>query len=102
MNFHRVSHLNHQGVRINELVIHSYEMGVYLAEAEYDGRKAFLQDETGRAQRFHSVEEVRQLLDRCTICKAYLVHQSAYDEMCGCAEHGDNTLKVPLFVTGVS
>ena len=51
MNFHRVSHLNHQGVRINELVIHSYEMGVYLAEAEYDGRKAFLQDETGRAQR---------------------------------------------------
>lgn len=102
MNFHRVSHLNHQDVRINELIVHSYEMGVYLVEADYDGRKAFLVDETNKPHQFHSIDEVKQALDRCTIYKAYLVHQSAYDEMCGGPEKVDNTLKVPLFVRGVS
>ncbi|HEX5791922.1 MAG TPA: DUF6482 family protein [Rheinheimera sp.] len=102
MPYHRANHLNHQDVRINELIIHSYEMGVYLAEADYDGRKAFLLDENGKPQRFHSIDEVKLALDRCTIYKAFLVHQSAYDEMCGSPEQGDNILKVPLFVPGVS
>mgnify|MGYP006207848301 CR=1 FL=1 len=30
--------------------------------------------------------------------QAWLVHQSAYDEMCGGPEKTDNTLKVPLWV----
>lgn len=102
MPYHRVEHLNHQDVRIAELTIHSFEMGVYLAEADYDGRKAFLVDEDNKPQRFLSIDEVKQALDRCTIYKAYLVHQSAYDEMCGGADKGDNTLKVPLFVQGIA
>ena len=102
MNLHRVSHLNHQDVRINELIVHSYEMGVYLVEADYDGRKAFLMNEDNKPERFNSVEQVMQALDRCTIYKAYLVHQSAYDEMCGGPEKVDNTLKVPLHVQGVA
>ncbi|WP_333607215.1 DUF6482 family protein [Arsukibacterium sp.] len=101
MNFHRAQHLNHHDVRLDELTIHSFEMGVYLAEADYDGRKAFLVDDTNRPQQFHSVEEVKQALSACVIRKAFLVHQSAYDEMCGSPEKVDNTLKVPLFVTGV-
>lgn len=102
MNLHRVSHLNHQDVRINELTIHSYEMGVYLAEADYDGRKAFLMNDDNKPEKFNSVEQVMQALSRCTIYKAYLVHQSAYDEMCGGSEKEDNTLKVPLHVPGVA
>ncbi|MDP2715729.1 DUF6482 family protein [Rheinheimera sp.] len=102
MPYHRANHLNHQDVRINELTIHSFEMGVYLAEADYDGRKAFLVDEDNKPQQFHSIDEVKLALNRCTIYQAYLVHQSAYDEMCGGAEKVDNTLKVPLFVPGVS
>lgn len=39
MPYHRAEHLNHQDVRIDELVVHSYEMGVYLVEADYDGRR---------------------------------------------------------------
>lgn len=101
MPYHRVAHLNHQDVRINELVIHSFEMGVYLAEADYDGRTAFLVDDDNKPQQFHSIDEVKLALDRCTIYQAYLVHQSAYDEMCGGADKGDNTLKVPIFVPGV-
>jgi len=75
---------------------------VYLAEVLYDGRQAFLVDENNKPQQFSSVEAVKLALGRCTIYKAYLVHQSAYDEMCGTAEKVDNTLKVPLFVPGVS
>jgi hypothetical protein len=102
MNFHRASHLNHQDVRIDELTIHSFEMGVYLAEVLYDGRQGFLVDENNKPQQFNSVEAVKLALGRCTIYKAYLVHQSAYDEMCGGAEEVDNTLKVRLFVPDIN
>lgn len=98
MNLHRVSHLNHQDVRINELTVHSFEMGVYLAEVDFDGRKGFIVNDNNKPQQFPSVDAVKQALDRCTVYKAYLVHQSAYDEMCGGPEKVDNTLKVPLLV----
>ncbi|MDP5135630.1 DUF6482 family protein [Rheinheimera baltica] len=101
MNFHRVSHLNRQDVRIEELTVHSLEMGMYLAEVNYDDRLGFLVDENNKPQQFHSVEEVKQALNRCTIYNAHLVHKSAYDEMCGGTEKVDNTLKVPLFVAAV-
>ena len=60
MNFHRVSHLNRQDVRIEELTVHSLEMGMYLAEVNYDDRLGFLVDENNKPQQFHSVEEVKQ------------------------------------------
>jgi len=72
MPYHRVEHLNHQDVRITELVVHSFEMGVYLVEADYDGRRAFVVDDANKPQRFSSVEQVKQALDRCTIYQAYL------------------------------
>ena len=100
MPYHRAEHLNHQDVRINELIIHSFEMGVYLAQADYDGRKAFLVNADNKPQQFLSIEQVKQALDRCTVYQAYLVHQSAYDEMCGGTEKVDNTLKVPLHIFG--
>ena len=72
------------------------KQNLFLAEADYDGRCGFLVDDLNKPQRFNSVEQVKLALDRCTIYNAYLVHQSAYDEMCGGAEKVDNTLKVPL------
>ena len=98
MPHHRLTHLNHQDVRIDELTIHSYEMGLYLVEADFDGRKGFIIDEQNQPQHFHSVEQVKKSLSDCTIKKAWLVHQSAYDEMCGGPEKVDNTLKLALFV----
>ncbi|MDP4528291.1 DUF6482 family protein [Alkalimonas delamerensis] len=98
MNFHRIEHLNRQDVQIDELVVHSYEMGLYLAEVDFDQRKAFIiDDETGRPKKFHSIEQVKDAFGDATIRKAYLCHQSAYDEMVGAADKTDNTLKVPLF-----
>ncbi|MCC5827679.1 DUF6482 family protein [Alkalimonas sp.] len=100
MNFHRLEHLNRQDVHIDELVIHSYEMGLYLAEVDFDNRKAFIIDDaTGRPKKFHSIEQVRDAFAEATIRKAYLSHQSAYDEMVGAPDKVDNTLKVALFGT---
>lgn len=96
MNFHRVSHLNHQDVRITELTVHSYEMGRYLAEVDFDGRRGFIVDDNNKPQQFQSINALRDALHSCTVHRAYLVHQSAYDEMCGASEKVDNTLKVPL------
>lgn len=39
---HRLEHLNRQDVVIDELVIHSIEMGIYLAQVNYDDKVAFL------------------------------------------------------------
>ena len=98
MNYHRIEHLNRQDVHIDELVIHSFEMGLYLAEVDFDSRKAFIiDDETGRPKKFHSIDQVKAAFGEATIRNAYLSHQSAYDEMVGTPDKVDNTLKVPLF-----
>lgn len=93
---HRVEHLNRQDVVINELVIHSVEMGIYLAQVNYDNRVAFLVDADNRPQRFLSVEQVKQSLAEATIKSAYLQHQSAYDEMIGAPDKVDNSLRIPV------
>lgn len=93
---HRVEHLNRQDVVINELVIHSIEMGIYLAQVDYDNRVAFLVDQYNRPLRFLSVEQVKQSLSEATIKTAWLQHQSAYDEMVGGPEKVDNSLRIPL------
>lgn len=41
---HRIEHLNRQDVVIDELVIHSLEMGIYLTQVSYDERVGFLVD----------------------------------------------------------
>lgn len=98
MEYHRLEHINRQDVHIDELIIHSYEMGLYLAEVDFDHRKGFvIDDSTGRPKRFQSIEQIKDALSAATIRKAYLSHQSAYDEMVGTADKVDNTLKVALF-----
>ncbi len=96
MHYHRVAHLNRQDVRIDEITIHSFEMGLYLVEAVFDSRKGFIVDDNNRPQKFHSVDEVKQALTECVVRQAFLVHQSAYDEMCGGPEKVNNTLSIAL------
>ena len=93
---HRLEHLNRQDVVIHELVIYSVEMGIYLAQVNYDDRVGFLVDIDSRPQRFLSVEQVKQSLAEATIKKAWLQHQSAYDEMIGGPEKVDNSLRIPV------
>lgn len=93
---HRLEHLNRQDVVINELVIYSVEMGIYLVQVNYDDRISFLVDADNRPQRFLSVEQVKQSLAEATVKKAWLQHQSAYDEMIGGPEKVDNSLRIPV------
>lgn len=96
MHHHRIAHLNRRDVRIDEVTIHSFEMGKYLVEVVFDCRKGFIVDDNNRPQQFNSVEEVKQALTECVVRQAFLVHQSAYDEMCGGPEKVDNTLSLAV------
>ena len=93
---HRLEHINRQDVVIDQLVIHSLEMGIYLAQVSYDTRVAFVVGGDNRPLRFPSVEQVKQSLSQATIKQVWLQHQSAYDEMIGGPEKTENTLRVPV------
>ena len=93
---HKLEHLNFNDVEINQLTIHSFEMGVYLAEVDFDGRNEFIVGPDNRPRSFSSVGQVQQQLSNARIKTSVLVHQSAYDEMIGLTDKSDNKLIVPL------
>jgi hypothetical protein len=93
---HRLEHLNFQDVVIDKLTVHSFEMGVYLAEVDFDGRNGYIIGENNKPRPFYSVSQVKQHLSAATIKEAFLVHESAYDEMIGQGDKVDNRLIVPI------
>lgn len=93
---HRLEHLNFQDVVIEKLTVHSFEMGLYLAEVDFDGRNGYIIGDNNRPRPFYSVSQVKQELAAATIKEAYLVHASAYDEMIGQGEKADNRLVLPI------
>jgi len=93
---HRLSHLNFNDIEIPEVNIHSFEMGHYLLEVDYNDHKGFVYDDSDNLVRFRSVTHVKETLTECRIKQAFLIHQSAYDEMCGAEEGGTNELKVEV------
>ncbi len=93
---HRLSHLNFNDIEIPELNIHSFEMGDYLLEVDYNDHKGYVFDDKDQIVKFKNVTQVKEALHNCRVKKAYLVHQSAYDEMCGAADKGENELKVEI------
>jgi hypothetical protein len=93
---HKLEHLNFNDVEINQLTIHSFEMGVYLAEVDFDGRNEFIVGADNRPRSFSSVGQVQQELSNARIKSAVLVHQSAYDEMIGQSDKVDNRLVVKI------
>lgn len=93
---HRLEHLNFQDVVIDKLTIHSFEMGLYLAEVEFDGRNGYIIGENNKPRPFYSVHQVKQHLAEAKIKDAFLVHDSAYDEMIGQGDKGNNRLVVRI------
>ncbi len=93
---HKLEHLNFDDVEINQLTIHSFEMGVYLAEVDFDGRNEFIVSSDNRPKSFRSVGQVQAELSRARIKSTILVHQSAYDEMIGLTGRCDNRLIIKL------
>jgi len=97
MQKHRYEHLNRDGVEIQHLNIHSYEMGLYLVEVELNDVKGFVYTDSDTLKKFKSVAEVKDAFGACRVLHTHLLHQSAYDEMCGVEDDKtDNTLSVDL------
>ena len=78
-----------------ELLVHSFESGIYLVEADMGEDHGYITDFEGKNLMFHSVQEVREAL-RDVNAPMWLVEETAYDEMCGSSESHNAPMKIPL------
>lgn len=82
--------------RVTALDLVSLEGGFYLLSVEMDGQSYVLRDERGGVVHMRSVEHARDLLSEMPITPFFLLHSSAYDEMCGLASGVREPLRVPI------
>lgn len=87
---------NARASRVDALELVSIEGGIYLLRILMQGQTLMLHDEQGRIWRLRSVEHARDLLEELPELPFYLLHASAYDEMCGLATGSREPLRVPI------
>ncbi|GGD71480.1 DUF6482 family protein [Lacimicrobium alkaliphilum] len=81
---------------IEKVWVLSFEMSVYLVKISVDGKHGLVYDNHGKAMKFTSLGQIRDVFADFVIVQAELVHQSAYGEMIGAAEEPDNTMRLPI------
>ncbi len=81
---------------VSELELISLEGGIYLLQIVASQRRCHLLDDAGRNLRLRSVEHARDLLQELPEVPLFLVHVSAYDEMCGLPGGTRDALRVPV------
>lgn len=82
--------------RVEALDLISIEGGFYLLSASSRGGAHLLRDDMSKVVHLRSVEHARDLLSEMPAIPFYLVHSSAYDEMCGLAGGVREPLRVPI------
>lgn len=82
--------------RVSALELVSLEGGFYLLRAQVDGECRLLRDEQRGVVHLRSVEHARDLLSEMPITPFFLLHSSAYDEMCGLPGGVREPLRVPI------
>ncbi|MCQ2031016.1 cation transporter [Stutzerimonas zhaodongensis] len=87
---------NVQAQRVEALDLISIEGGFYLLSVRSSGETHLLRDERSKVFHLRSVEHARDLLSEMPIVPFYLVHSSAYDEMCGLPRGIREPLRVPI------
>ncbi|WP_313086862.1 DUF6482 family protein [Pseudomonas sp.] len=85
-----------QADRVEALDLVSLEGGFYLLSIHAQGQSHVLRDEQSKVVHLRSVEHARDLLSEVPVMPFYLVHSSAYDEMCGLATGVREPLRVPI------
>ncbi|HBS78828.1 MAG: cation transporter [Pseudomonas sp.] len=81
---------------VEALDLVSLEGGFYLLSVHAHGKLHVLCDEQAKVIHLRSVEHARDLLSEMPTVPFFLVHSSAYDEMCGLAEGVREPLRVPI------
>ena len=74
---------------VMNLLIESFEGGIYLAYQVIGEQKRLIKDDHQHPMKFLSVNQARDHFSDQGISSATLIHNSAYDEMCG--EHCGST-----------
>lgn len=85
-----------QAQRVDALDLLSVEGGFYLLSVRFGGQTPLLRDERSKVIHLRSVEHARDLLSELPPIPFFLVHNSAYDEMCGLAGGVREPLRVPI------
>ena len=81
---------------IDELIIHSIELSLYIAFVIVDGNYYALTQSRFKAYKRHCVENIKTDFADVQVKKISLVHESAYDEMIGQPpKTASNALSVP-------
>lgn len=78
------------------LTVHSYEAGIYLVEVDIAGVPGFVVDDDERFLRFNSPNAVKETFSHATVDKAWLVEETAYEEMIGLPLQGGGQLRIPM------
>lgn len=81
---------------VEALDLVSLEGGFYLLSVQVRGLPKVLRDEHNKVMHLRSVEHARDLLREMPEVPFYLVHSSAFDEMCGLAGGVREPLRVPI------
>lgn len=81
---------------VSELELISLEGGIYLLQVLGPQQRCYLVDSAGRNQHLRSIEQARDLLQDLPEVPFFLVHASAYDEMCGLPGGTRDALRVPV------
>ncbi len=84
--------------RVLALDLVSLEGGFYLLSIQANGKSYVLRDEHGSVIHLRSVEHARDILSELPEVPFFLVHSSAYDEMCGLANGVRDPLRVPISI----
>lgn len=79
-----------------EIVVRSHGYFLYTLEFVHNDRVLFYTLDGTAPHRFRNLMSVKETLAPFPIRQAWLIHQSAYDEMVGQPEGGENELRVPL------
>lgn len=85
-----------QADRVEALDLVSLEGGFYLLSIHIGGQSHVLRNEHSKVMHLRSVEHARNVLSEVPVMPFYLVHSSAYDEMCGLAGGVREPLRVPI------
>ena len=82
---------------VDEVVIESVDLSLYIAHASIADQEHVIADRTGKVLKTRNLLDMQRSLRKAVTCEFYLRQRSAYDEMVGHSHRDvDNSMKLPL------